>query len=87
MAAALTLARIPRGRDLLDVAGTHGRDRGDSDNRQNDADPPVPNVCRNHDGSLTVVPIEFEMVEQTLEKFLAHGFTKEVILKVGSNSD
>jgi len=27
------------------------------------------------------------MVEQTLEKFVAHGFKREVILKVGSNSD
>lgn len=48
MAAPLALTRKTGGRDLLDVAPTEGPHRQDADDSQDDANPPVPNVCCEH---------------------------------------
>ena len=53
VAAPLALTRKTGGGDLLDVSPTKGSHREDADNRQHDANPPVPNVCCEH-GSMVV---------------------------------
>lgn len=49
MTALLTLAREPRGADLLEIARAHGGHRGHSDDGEDDSDPPVPDVRCDHD--------------------------------------
>ena len=49
VAAALALARETGRRHLLDIASTDSGDRQDSYDRENYADPPVPNVCCEHE--------------------------------------
>ena len=46
--ALLALTGETSGRDLLQISGTHGDHGENTDDRENDADPPVPNVCSEH---------------------------------------
>ena len=49
VAAALALTRETGCRHLLDIASTDANHGQDSYDRENYADPPVPNVCCEHD--------------------------------------
>ena len=49
VAATLAATRVAVRGDLLEIAATEGGNREDADNSQNDADPPVPHICRDHE--------------------------------------
>ena len=80
--AALTSAGITVGSDLLQVPATEGGNSENADNRQNDADPPVPHICRKHGthrSGLFPVPtsvignVEVETFEQSATKVFGNG--------------
>ncbi len=47
--AALTPTRVAVRSDLLEISASERSNRENADNRQHDADPPVPHICRKHE--------------------------------------